>query len=90
MEIEKIKHECTTKCKCNAGGHGVPAFSPCSTTANPSLADVGFKNMFNKKPAWLCGRFGWEPFQNPALHLHQPLPPSVKRQTTADNLLLKD
>lgn len=42
-------------CKCNAGGHGVPAFSLCSATANPSLTDFSIKNMFNKKPAWLCG-----------------------------------
>ncbi len=28
-------------------------FSPCSTTANPSLTDYGLKMMFNKKPAWL-------------------------------------
>ena len=28
-------------------------FSPCLTTANPSLTDDGFKMMFNKKPAWL-------------------------------------
>ena len=40
-------------CKCNAGGRGFPAFPPCSTTANPSLTDDGFKMMFNKKPAWL-------------------------------------
>jgi hypothetical protein len=43
-DIEKLKHECTTTCKCNAGGRGFPAFSPCSTTANPSLTDNGFKN----------------------------------------------
>ncbi len=30
-------------CKCNAGGRGVPVFSLCSTTANPSLMDDGFK-----------------------------------------------
>jgi hypothetical protein len=40
-------------CKCNAGGRGIPAVLPCSTTANQSLADDGFKMMFNKKPAWL-------------------------------------
>ncbi len=35
-----------TKCKSkgNAGGRGVQAFLPCSTTANPSLTDDGFKN----------------------------------------------
>jgi hypothetical protein len=42
-------------CKCNTGGRGFPAFSPCSTTANPSLTDDDLKIMFNKKPAWLCG-----------------------------------
>jgi hypothetical protein len=26
-------------CKCNTAGRGIPAFVPCSTTANPSLAD---------------------------------------------------
>ncbi len=31
-------------CKSNAGGRGFPTFSPCSTTANPSLTDDGFKN----------------------------------------------
>jgi len=41
-----------TKCKCNAGGRGFSAFSSCSPTANQSLTDVGFKMMFNKKPAW--------------------------------------
>jgi hypothetical protein len=40
-------------CKCNAGGRGIPAFLPCSTTANPYLTDDGYKMMFNKKPAWL-------------------------------------
>ena len=40
-------------CKCNAGERGIPAFSPCSSTANPSLTDDGFKIMFNKKSAWL-------------------------------------
>jgi hypothetical protein len=44
MKIEKLKHECTTKYKCNAGGRGVQAFSPCSASANPSLTDDGFKN----------------------------------------------
>jgi len=47
------KNQAVTKCKCNAGGRGFPAFSPCSTTANPSLTDNGFKMMFNKKPVWL-------------------------------------
>jgi hypothetical protein len=40
-------------CKCNAGGRGVPAFSPYSTTANPSLTDSRLKIMFSSTPAWL-------------------------------------
>jgi hypothetical protein len=51
--MKKNKTLAITMCKCNAGGRGVPAFSLCSTTANPSLTDDGFKMMFNKKPAWL-------------------------------------
>ena len=39
--------------KCNVGWHGVSAFSPCSTTANPALTDDGLKIIFNKKPVWL-------------------------------------
>jgi hypothetical protein len=49
----KIKAERITKCKCNAGGLGIPAFLPCSTTANPSLTDDGAKMKNSKKPAWL-------------------------------------
>jgi len=49
--LNKVRY--TTKCKCNAGGHGIPAFSHCWTTANPSLTDDGFKMLFNKKTAWL-------------------------------------
>ena len=51
MEINK--NQPLTMCKCNAGGRGVPAFSPCSTTANPSLTDDGAKLKNSKKPAWL-------------------------------------
>lgn len=61
---------------------GVQTFAPCSNTANPSLTIDGFKMMFNRKPAWLSGRFGWTPFQNPALHLHQPLGASLKDNST--------
>ena len=43
------KNQAVTKCKCNAGGRSFSAFSPCSTTANPSLTDFGLKNMFNIK-----------------------------------------
>jgi len=38
------KNQPLTKCKCNAGGRGIPAFAPCSITANPSLTDDGAKN----------------------------------------------
>lgn len=51
--IEKIKHECTTMCKCNAGGRDFSTFLPCSTTANPSLTDDGIKNENCSAPAWL-------------------------------------
>jgi len=34
-------------------GAGFPAFAPCSTTANPSLTDYGFKIKFGSTPAWL-------------------------------------
>ena len=40
-------------CKCNAGRRSVPAFSPCSTTANPSLTDYRLKTKFSATPAWL-------------------------------------
>jgi hypothetical protein len=46
-------------------GVGIPAFSPCSTTANPSLTDDGFKMMFNKKPAWLRAGLKENPFKIP-------------------------
>ena len=53
-KVGKIhKNQPLTMCKCNAGERGIPAFSPCSSTANPSLTDDGFKIMFNKKSAWL-------------------------------------
>lgn len=51
MKKLKIKHESITKCKCNAGGRGFRAFLPCSTTANPSLTDSGFKIKFGTTPA---------------------------------------
>jgi len=41
---EYEKYVLVTMCKCNAGRRGIPAFSPCSTTANPSLTDDGAKN----------------------------------------------
>jgi len=53
MRNQIKKTEPVTKCKCNAGGRGIPAFSLLSTTANPSLTDDGFKMMFSEKPAWL-------------------------------------
>ena len=53
VEIWKIKNDTTTKCKCNAGGRGVPAFPLCSTTANPSLTDFWLKIIFSSTPAWL-------------------------------------
>jgi hypothetical protein len=53
LKNNKKKHEPPTKCKFNAGGRGIPAFSPSSTTANPALTVDGFKMMFNKKPVWL-------------------------------------
>jgi hypothetical protein len=52
-------------CKCNAGGRGVSAFLPCSTTANPSLADDGLKMMFHKMPAWLCAGLKGNRFKIP-------------------------
>jgi hypothetical protein len=73
------KNEPLTMCKCNAGGRGVPAFSLCSTTANPSLTDDGFKMMFNKKAGLAPCRFERKPFQNPALHLHKPLTANFKK-----------
>ncbi|AHW61558.1 hypothetical protein FH5T_03740 [Draconibacterium orientale] len=51
MKVNKCQP--LTKCKCNAGGRGFPAFSPCSTTANPSLTDDGLKKKFSATPAWL-------------------------------------
>ena len=65
MIDERIKTEPLTKCKCNAGVRGVPAFSQCSTTANPSLTDDGFKMMFNKKPAWLRANLTGNRFKFP-------------------------
>lgn len=47
------KNQLVTKCKCNAGGRGVPTFAPCSTTANPSLTDYRLKIIFSSTPAWL-------------------------------------
>ena len=63
--MNKTKIEPLIKCKCNAGGRGFPAFSPCSTTANPSLTDDGAKMMFNKKPAWLRAGLKGNRFKNP-------------------------
>ena len=60
-----IKAGHITKSKCNAGGRGKPAFSPCSTTANPSLTDDGFKKKFSKKPAWLRGSLTGNRFKIP-------------------------
>jgi hypothetical protein len=48
-----MKAERITKCKCNAGGRGISAFAPCSTTANPSLTDDGLKKKYSGTPAWL-------------------------------------
>jgi len=50
---KKTKNDTVTKCKCNAGGRGIPAFSPCSTTTNPSLTDDGFKKKLSGTPVWL-------------------------------------
>jgi len=70
-----------TKCKCNAGGRGVPTYAPCSTTANPS-------STVNGPPVggWCLIKAGlaqWQldnqVFQIPALHLHQPLAVSLKK-----------
>ena len=72
-DIEKLKHECTTKCKCNAGGCGVPAVVPCSSTANPSLTDDGFKMMINKKPALLRAGLKGNRFKIPHSTYTQPL-----------------
>lgn len=63
--VVKDKKLPLTQCKCNAGGHGVPAFSLCSTTANPSLTDDGIKMMFNKKPDWLSGNLTMNRFKFP-------------------------
>jgi hypothetical protein len=40
-------------------------FSPCSTTANPSLTVDGYKKMFSKKPAWLSGSLTVKYFKVP-------------------------
>jgi len=78
----KIKAEHTTMCKCNAGGRGVPGFPLCSTTANPSLTDVGFKMMFNKKPAWLSAVLTGNRFNVPHSTCTCPLPQMVEKMTT--------
>ena len=43
------KNQALTMCKCNADDRSFPAFAHCSTTANPSLTDVDYKKIFNKK-----------------------------------------
>ena len=77
-----MKNQAVTKCKCNAGGRVFPAFSLCSTTANPSLTDDGLKMMFNIKAGLAPCGLDRKPFQNPALHLHQPLCGILKKPQT--------
>jgi hypothetical protein len=72
-------------CKCNAGGRGIPAFLPCSTTANPSLTDDVFKMMFNKKPAWLCVGLKENRFKIPHSTCTKPLCNSLKKTQNYGN-----
>ena len=80
-----MKNQALTMCKCNAGGRSIPAFSPCSATANPSWTDVGLKNMFNKK----AGLAQWQIWLDTVSESRTPLAPTVvrhtKRQATFEN-----
>jgi hypothetical protein len=71
------------------GGRGIPAFSHCSTTANPSLSDDGFKKMFNKKPAWLRADLKGNQFKFPHSTCTKPLVISnARKHPTNNNLIL--
>jgi hypothetical protein len=59
------KNQALTMCKCNADDRSFPAFAHCLATANPALTDVGYENMFNKKPAWLRAALNGKPFNSP-------------------------
>ena len=69
-------------CKCNAGELGVLMFSPCSTTANPSLTDDGFKIKFNSTPAWLLATMTGNRFKAPHSTCTKPLVVSWETVTT--------
>lgn len=68
------------KCKCNAGGRGIPTFSHCSTTANPSLTDDGFKLKNIRKLAWLTAKLKSNRFKIPHYTCTRPLPTILKNQ----------
>lgn len=65
IESVMINENQPLMCKCNAAGHGFSTFSPCSTTANPSLTDDGAKKKFSDTSAWLSSDLKGNRFKIP-------------------------